>query len=259
MFEWRYLFADAILQRGANIAKNAIKIESVGEQGLTATVQGTQLYTVTIDPDFSTMGCSCPCGFNCKHLVAVLFECESHKGDEIANFYARSLVSKLAMVALNNKLIVTEKRLELERKEAARLKKMAEQAEKKRQWELDAPRRAAEKAERKRLAAIRRAEMEKREEEAKKKREERERIRAEKEKEEAEHRAKEQERAKQREIEWRKEMEKRAKKEEENRIIQAIVAAERAEEERQAQLDKDARKAIRRMPKEDRAKLQAQL
>ena len=189
MFEWRYLFADSILQRGKNIHKSAINIVSIDENGLTATVRGTEL-------------------------------CESHKNDALAEFYAQSSVSKLAMLALNNKLMVTEKRLELERKEAARLKKLAEQAEKKRQLELDAPRRAAEKAERERLAALRREEREKREEEAKKKREERERIRAEKEKAEAERRAKAAEEAKRREIEWRKEMEKRAKKEEENRIIQ---------------------------------------
>ena len=180
MFEWRYLFADVILQRAANIAKDAINIESIDDGGLTATVCGTDLYTITIDKDFSSMSCSCPCGFNCKHLAAVLMECESHKGDALAEFYAHSEVSKLAMIALNNKLHVTEKRLELEKKEAARLKKLAEQAEKKRQFELDAPRRAAEKVERERLAAICREEREKREEEAKKKREERERIRAEK-------------------------------------------------------------------------------
>lgn len=259
MFEWRYLFADSILQRGKNIHKSAINIVSIDENGLTATVRGTELYTITIDKDFSTMMCSCPCTFNCKHLAAVLFECESHKDDALAEFYAQSSVSKLAMLALNNKLMVTEKRLEIERKEAARLKKLAEQAEKKRQLELDAPRRAAERAERERLAALRREEREKREEEAKKKREERERIRAEKEKAEAERRAKAAEEAKRREIEWRKEMEKRAKKEEENRILQSIIAAERAEEERQAQLDKEARKAIRQLSKEDKARLQAQL
>ena len=259
MFEWRYLFADVILQRAANIAKDAINIESIDDGGLTATVCGTDLYTITIDKDFSSMSCSCPCGFNCKHLAAVLMECESHKGDALAEFYAHSEVSKLAMIALNNKLHVTEKRLELEKKEAARLKKLAEQAEKKRQFELDAPRRAAEKVERERPAAICREEREKREEEAKKKREERERIRAEKEKAEAERRAKAAEEPKRREIEWRNEMEKRAKKEEEVRIIQSIIAAERAEEERQAQLDKEARKAIRQLSKEDRAKLQTQL
>ena len=260
MFEWRYLFAETILQRAIRIPSDAIKEISIGEQGLTATVQGTQLYTVIINNDFSEISCSCPCGFlYCKHAAAVLMECEKHHGDAIAEFFAKSAVSKLAMEALNRKLTLTEKRLEAERIEKMRLQKEAEKAERKRQWELDAPRREAERIERERLAEERRREREKHNAEVLARKQERERIKAEKEKAEAEKRAKERAAAERREEELRKELAKQAKKEKERQEIAKIVAAKRAEIERQEELDKAARRAIRKLPKEDKKKLNAQL
>lgn len=229
MFEWLYLFSPTILHRGNLISKSNIKIESVDEDGLTATVIGSQPYTVKINGDFSAMSCSCPCDFNCKHMVALLYECETHKDDAIAEFFAKSAVSKLAMEALNRKLTLTEKRLE------------------------------AERIERERLAEERRREREKHNAEVLARKQERERIKAEKEKAEAEKRAKERAAAERREQERRKEMAKQAEKEKERQEIAKIVAAERAEIERQEELDKAARRAIRKLPKEDKKKLNAQL
>lgn len=146
-----------------------------------------------------------------------------------------------------------------EHKEADRARKEAMRAEKQRQWEMNAPRREAERVRREQIAEEHRIEKEKRDAEALARKQERERLKVEKERIVAEKVAKEKAEREEREAEWRKEREKQDIKEKERQEIEAIIAAERAEVERQDELDKAARKAIRKLPKQDKEKLRTQL
>lgn len=94
MFEWKKLFDDAVLQRGLNIKPDAIKSITIEDSGLLAKVQGSELYFVKIDKDFRFIVCSCPCqkiyqGFYCKHMVAVISECEKSDDVQIKAFFSR--------------------------------------------------------------------------------------------------------------------------------------------------------------------------
>lgn len=273
MFEWNYLFYNAILKKGLEIPQSFITIESIDERGLTAIVMGTSEYTVKIARDFSSMSCTCPCDFNCKHEAALLKYCEEHEKE----FFARSEGSALAETALQYK----EKALQnqaareakqkaeqaaREEKERQRAIKLAEQEAKHQKWLADAPIRE----EKKRIAAERKAERERKQAEAQKKREERERIRWEKErqriKEEKERRAAlekkwAEERAayEARMAELEKQRAAEEKKKEARRIAKEIEDKRLEEERRQRRLDKQAHQAIMKLPKAVREKMLKEL
>ena len=280
MFEWNYLFYNAILKKGLEIPQSFITIESIDERGLTATVMGMSEYTVKIARDFSSMSCTCPCDFNCKHEAALLKYCEEHEKE----FFARSECSALAETALQYKEKALQNQAAREAKQKAeqaareererqREIRRAEQEAKHQQWLADAPIRE----EKKRIAAERKAERERKQAEAEKKRKERERIKREKErqliKEEKERRAalekkRAEERAafearmaeyKARMAELEKQEAAEAKKREERRIAKEIEDKKLEEERRQRRLDRQAHQAIMKLPKEVRRKVLKEL
>ena len=82
--EWKHLFSDTIVGRGRlyykqRVVQNLVKTE----EEITASVVGTDNYSVSIKYENNaiiSMKCNCPyaqSSENCKHMAAVLFECES--------------------------------------------------------------------------------------------------------------------------------------------------------------------------------------
>ena len=83
---WKKLFAPHILSRGEEYFESElVNIEKIDEQSITATVEGTDVYSVEIvlkDDHVVEMHCDCPYaadGNNCKHMAAVLFAAEDEE------------------------------------------------------------------------------------------------------------------------------------------------------------------------------------
>lgn len=83
LYDWKSLFAPHILKRGkAYYDEGLVTIEKIGEEEITAAVEGSELYEVQIWVDHGRvdgMDCTCPYaadGNACKHMAAVLFEAE---------------------------------------------------------------------------------------------------------------------------------------------------------------------------------------
>ncbi|MBO4831755.1 MAG: SWIM zinc finger family protein [Oscillospiraceae bacterium] len=80
---WKNLFAPHILKRGeAYYDAGFVTIKEIGEEKITAVVEGSELYEVHIWMDYghvNGMNCTCPYaaeGNACKHMAAVLYEVE---------------------------------------------------------------------------------------------------------------------------------------------------------------------------------------
>lgn len=80
---WKQLFAPHILERGMNYYESElVTVDSMDEQCIEATVEGTETYQVEIilhHGKVQDMACDCPYaddGNNCKHMAAVLFAAE---------------------------------------------------------------------------------------------------------------------------------------------------------------------------------------
>ena len=89
---WKKLFAPHILSRGEEYFESElVNIEKIGEQSITATVEGTDVYSVEIvlkDGHVVEMYCDCPYaadGNKCKHMAAVLFAAEDEESGDILN------------------------------------------------------------------------------------------------------------------------------------------------------------------------------
>lgn len=83
MKNWKKLFSKTILDRGYGYyLEGAVEDISKEDDAITATVSGTELYTVDIyldNGEIYDMDCDCPYaenGNNCKHMAAVLYELE---------------------------------------------------------------------------------------------------------------------------------------------------------------------------------------
>ena len=88
---WKKLFAPHILSRGEEYFESElVKIEKIDEQSITATVEGTDVYSVEIvlkNNRVIEMDCDCPYaaeGNNCKHMAAVLFVAEDEENVELS-------------------------------------------------------------------------------------------------------------------------------------------------------------------------------
>ena len=89
---WKKLFAPHILSRGEEYFESElVNVEKIGEQSITATVEGTDVYSVEIilkDDHVVEMYCDCPYaadGNNCKHMAAVFFAAEKEENGYIPN------------------------------------------------------------------------------------------------------------------------------------------------------------------------------
>lgn len=266
MFEWRVLFADTILQRGIKLKeKKAVKYILLNDDGLTASVQGHELYTVKIDRAFSNMSCTCPCGYNCKHMVAVMLACQESADNNIVCFFENAEGSPIEQASETRKELYEQRQAAAE----AKARREAEREVRRLQKLQDAPRIQAEKEKKKRLAEQRRTEREKHEAEVAARREEREKKRLEKLKEEeAKRKAREEEWAR-KQAEWeaykkahqaeleaaekerqRQQRLREAKKEEEARL---------AEPRRQKRLDREAREKLMQLPPDIKKQVKKEL
>lgn len=266
MFYWQMLFSDTIEQRGIKLnEQKAVKSITVDDEGLTASVQGHELYTVKIDRAFSNMSCTCPCGYNCKHMIAVLLACKESADNTIFHFFENAEGSPIAQVAEARKEVYEQRQATAE----AKARREAEREARRLQKLQDAPRIQAEKEEKKRLAEQRRIEREKHEAEVVARRAEREKRRLEKLKEEEEKRKAREEEWKRKQAEWeaykkaheaeweaakkereRQERLREAKREEEARL---------AEPRRQKRLDRESREKLMKLPPEIKKQVKKEL
>lgn len=86
MMEWQYLFRPHIIERGYDyFLAEAVDDFEVHEGMINAIVEGSDDYVVTIEfskEKITTLYCDCPYaadGNHCKHMAAVLFECNEQK------------------------------------------------------------------------------------------------------------------------------------------------------------------------------------
>lgn len=266
MFYWQVFFNDTIVQRGIKLNENKqVKSITITEDGLTASVQGHELYTVKIDRDFSSMSCNCPCGFNCKHMVAVMLACQESADAEVVRFWEKADGSPLANAAADRKDIYEARQVA----EQERKRKDAEREARRIQQILDAPRIQAEKEEKKRLAEQRRIEREKHEAEVAARREERERKRLEKLKaEEAKRKAREEEWTR-KQAEWEaykkahqaewEAAEKERQRQQRLREAKKEEQARLAEPRRQKRLDREAREKLMKLPPDIKKQVKKEL
>lgn len=263
MFEWKYLFSDTIIQSGKGIANSAVKTITIDSTGLTATVQGSELYTVTIDKDWEKITCTCQSHYKCKHMAAVLMVCEKVDKAPIREFFAEAEDSLLGIQAGYNKKTIEEKiaKERISDEERARLE--AERAERRRQWLADIQKEKAEKEEKARQAEIRRKEKEQREAEVRKRKEERERIKRQKQAEKEAQLKAQREQLEREMAEWREENRKKAEKERVRQIeLQSMAeqnAAIKAEHDFQEKLDRQARRGIDKLPAKQKKGVEAEL
>lgn len=99
--KWQQLFQKHILDRGFDYYKRGLVADlDVGEDGIEATVQGSEDYEVCIDTgdgDIIDMSCDCPYaadGGYCKHMAAVLFCLEAEKEDPRDDNRGETLTAK---------------------------------------------------------------------------------------------------------------------------------------------------------------------
>lgn len=278
MFEWRELFIPTILERGKGISPTDLANVKVSDEGLTATIKGTETYDLQIHTGCEWISCSCPFaqnnGLACKHMAALLLHCENNMTAELEEFFRGSETSPLGEQAKRYK----EKRLQKEREREAKKEERAEKEriafEKYQEWLRTEPQRQAERAEKARLAEERRIERARQEEEKRKRREERERKRQERlQAQLAKLKALEEERRQQEEQlriqreKWeaqrqreQAELEAKRKKQQEewernapireaNEKREAERLAREAEEKRQRQIDREVARKRRFLPK----------
>lgn len=86
MMEWQYLFRPHIIERGYDyFLADAVDDFEVHEGMVNAIVEGTDDYAVTIEfsqEKITSLYCDCPYaadGNHCKHMAAVLFECNEQE------------------------------------------------------------------------------------------------------------------------------------------------------------------------------------
>ena len=267
MFDWRVLFWDKIIQNGI-MSKNAGAVKSleINDEGLSASVQGEEeLYSVKLDSSFTKMTCTCPCDFNCRHMVAVFLTCEESEDKIVEQFFEKYEGSPFSEYLERRRKWLLDKKAATE----AKARREAEREARRLQKLQDAPRIQAEEEEKKRLAEQRRMEREKHEEEVAARRAEREKRRLEKLKEEEEKRKAREEERKRKQAEWeaykkaheaewaaaKKEKERQdrlreAKREEEARL---------AEPCRQKRLDRESREKLMKLPPEIKKQVKKEL
>lgn len=106
-------FGSEIIERGYDYyRKNRVKNIIVDGKKVKATVAGNRNYRVTIDLESNDFKCTCPCDFNCKHAVAVLYKLKDNKNietvDDIKNELSKK--SKDELIFLLQKILASEPR-----------------------------------------------------------------------------------------------------------------------------------------------------
>lgn len=107
----RSYFEYTILQRGWKYYNNGhvTEVTISGSDVIHAKVSGSRTYKVHIDlKSFMRSTCSCPYGFNCKHMAAVLFEVAEREGFEPKEFLSgkKSHGATQARIDLSPKQVV---------------------------------------------------------------------------------------------------------------------------------------------------------
>lgn len=260
MFEWEWLFINKILERGRAINSTAILNLTINDDGLIATVLGTESYTVHIDKELDWISCTCPFASQnpvmCKHVAAILFYLEESKNEELVSFYKKLSQSPLAKKSLESKEknqvreeVHQIKEKEKSEKERITVEKMAE-------WWRTLPERKAAEEEKKRLTKEKRKEREKKALNKQIREEERLQRILEKIKEEEKKR-------KEQEVQWKKNLaeqerlwqeQKKKRIEEEKRRqikleINEVEERKKAEEERQRKLDREVERKKKKLHK----------
>ncbi|MCK5283523.1 MAG: SWIM zinc finger family protein [Nanoarchaeota archaeon] len=106
-------FGEAVEERGLDYYKEGrVKNLIVDGDVVKATVIGNRKYRVTIDLSNDLFKCTCPCNFNCKHAVAVLYELRENPNIETADNLNAQLAkkSKEELIFVLQKILVSEPR-----------------------------------------------------------------------------------------------------------------------------------------------------
>ena len=267
MFDWRELFIPIILNRGEKLPRGNISNVKISEQGLTAQIQGTEVYDLQINTGLDWISCSCPFaqnnGLACKHLAALFVYCEENWTNEMLVFFKNAENSRLGQQAIKYKIKRLEEELEKEREKLQDFETGGLVLENNQEWIRTDPQYQIKREEKARLVEERKKQKQVKEEEKRRKREERqrkywekiykeeeERKRLQEERQFAEERAKK--RIEEREAQRKKEQEemecfRRALEERKERERERLAIE--AEEKRQEKLDKKTARKMRRLPK----------
>ncbi len=104
-------FRTEIRERGYDYYKDG-RVKNLIIDEDTATVIGNRNYKVRIDLKKGSFRCTCPCDFNCKHAVAVLYALKNSQEIETVDNIKTKLneKSKLELIKILQKVLVSEPR-----------------------------------------------------------------------------------------------------------------------------------------------------
>lgn len=109
-------FSPEILKRGYDYYKEG-RVTNLIIDGNTssAIVVGNRRYRVKLNLKTGDYRCTCPCEFNCKHMVAVLYALKENKNVETTDNLKEQLnqKSKDELIAILQKILVSEPRFKL--------------------------------------------------------------------------------------------------------------------------------------------------
>jgi uncharacterized Zn finger protein len=106
-------FDEDILRRGYDYyMEDRVKNLLVDGNKVTATVIGNRNYRTKINLKTEEFRCTCPCGFNCKHLAAVLYSLKNNKSIETISNIKDQLnkKSKNELIDILQKVLSSEPR-----------------------------------------------------------------------------------------------------------------------------------------------------
>lgn len=106
-------FGSAVRERGLNYYREG-RVRNLILDGdiVKATVRGHRNYRVTVNLSDNIFKCTCPCDFNCKHAVAVLYELKENSNIETTDDLKTQLAkkSKEELIIVLQKILVSEPR-----------------------------------------------------------------------------------------------------------------------------------------------------
>jgi len=106
-------FSEAVIERGHDYYKEGrIRSLVLDNNKARAVVVGNRNYKVTLDLKKKDFRCTCPCDFNCKHAVAVLYELRNNKNIETVEDIQNQLNkrSKDELIKIIQKMLSSEPR-----------------------------------------------------------------------------------------------------------------------------------------------------
>lgn len=106
-------FGEGVRERGLDYYKEGrVKNLILDGEIVKAIVIGSRNYRVSIDLSDNIFKCTCPCDFNCKHVVAVLYELRENSDIETIDDLKTQLntKSKEELITVLQKIMVSEPR-----------------------------------------------------------------------------------------------------------------------------------------------------